>query len=154
MEDRPLSNTTGAVLDPVFSLRCRMRLKPNETAQVCFATAIAHSRDEAMSLADKYHDPNIFEREARLAWTRAQLMSTDIELKRRLVQRIGGVAIPILRCVPARTFLRLTPRRKPISAAGLAAICHRCANQQEDRGHGRLSACMSTCISKDCVSIW
>ncbi|MEA2204781.1 MAG: hypothetical protein QOE77_1557 [Blastocatellia bacterium] len=93
MEDRPLSNTTGAVLDPVFSLRCRMRLKPNETAQVSFATAVAHSREEATSLADKYHDPNIFEREARLAWTRAQVEMSHLKIdaeEAHLFQRIGG----------------------------------------------------------------
>lgn len=93
MEDRPLSNTTGAVLDPVFSLRCRMRLMPNETAQVSFATAVAHSREEATSLADKYHDPNIFEREARLAWTRAQVEMSHLNIdaaEAHLFQRIGG----------------------------------------------------------------
>ena len=36
MEERPLSNTVGAVLDPVFSLRRRVRLRPNETARVTF----------------------------------------------------------------------------------------------------------------------
>jgi len=58
MEERPLSNTVGAVLDPVFSLRCRIRLQPNESASVTFTTAVARSRDEAITLADKYHDPN------------------------------------------------------------------------------------------------
>ena len=32
--DQPLSNTVGAVLDPIFSLRSRVRLQPNETAQI------------------------------------------------------------------------------------------------------------------------
>ena len=73
MEERPLSNTVGAVLDPVFSLRCRVRIRPNETARVTFTTAVAGSREEAITLADKYHDQNTFERQSRLAWTRAQV---------------------------------------------------------------------------------
>src|SRR5262249_30449550 len=44
-EGRPLSNTVGAVLDPVFSLRQRVRIQPGETARVCFATGVARSRD-------------------------------------------------------------------------------------------------------------
>jgi cyclic beta-1,2-glucan synthetase len=60
MEDRPLSNTTGAVLDPVFSLRRRVRIPPNQTVRCSFSTAVARSREEARALADKYHDPNIF----------------------------------------------------------------------------------------------
>lgn len=80
MEERPLSNTVGAVLDPVFSLRCRVRLRPNETARVTFTTAVARSDEEARILADKYHDPSIFERQARLAWTRAQVEMTHLNL--------------------------------------------------------------------------
>src|SRR5713226_2057568 len=93
IEDRPLSNTVGAVLDPVFSLRCRMRLGPNETAQVVFSTGVAKSREEAIALAEKYHDPNIFERESRLAWTRAQVEMSHLHIERdeaHLFQRLAG----------------------------------------------------------------
>jgi cyclic beta-1,2-glucan synthetase len=95
MEERPLSNTVGAVLDPVFSLRCRVRLRPNETARVTFTTAVVGSREEALSLADKYHDPNTFERQSRLAWTRAQVEMThlgigaeDAHLFQKLAERV------------------------------------------------------------------
>lgn len=73
IEDRPLSNTVGAVLDPIFSLRCCVRIEPNETACVTFSTAVASSHAEALRLADKYHDVSIFLREAALAWTRSQV---------------------------------------------------------------------------------
>src|SRR5256714_9222079 len=72
-EDRPLSNTTGAVLDPIFSLRQHVRLQPGETARVQFATAVARTREEALRLADMYHDHVIFEREGQLAWAPAQV---------------------------------------------------------------------------------
>ncbi len=73
IEDRPLSNTVGAVLDPIFSLRRYVRIQPHETVRVLFTTSVAHSHEEALRLADKYHDSNIFEREAALAWTRSQV---------------------------------------------------------------------------------
>src|SRR6185503_14753519 len=95
MDDRPLSNSTGAVLDPVFSLRRRVRIEPNQTIYCSFTTGVAGSREEALALADKYHDPNIFERELRLAWTKAQVemshLKTDAEeahLFQRLASRI------------------------------------------------------------------
>jgi cyclic beta-1,2-glucan synthetase len=93
MEDRPLSNTVGAVLDPVFSLRCRVRMAPNETAQVVFVTGVARSRDHAIALAEKYRDPNIFERESRLAWTRAQVEMSHLHIdpdEAHLFQRLAG----------------------------------------------------------------
>jgi cyclic beta-1,2-glucan synthetase len=95
MEDRPLSNTTGAVLDPVFSLRQRLRIEPNETARIAFSTSVAHSYEEAQRLADKYHDTSTFGREAALAWTRTQvelrhldISAEDAHLFQRLASRI------------------------------------------------------------------
>ncbi|MBA3768015.1 MAG: hypothetical protein H0W99_13740, partial [Acidobacteria bacterium] len=93
MEERPLSNTVGAVLDPVFSLRQRVRLPPGETARVSFTTAVARSREEALMLADKYHDPSIFEREARLAWTQSQVEMRHHNVapeEAHLFQRLAG----------------------------------------------------------------
>src|SRR5512145_1136402 len=73
IDGHPLSNTVGAVLDPIVSLRRRVRLAPGQTARVTFSTLVAPSRDEAMGLADKYRDPATFDRAATLAWTQAQV---------------------------------------------------------------------------------
>ncbi len=92
VEDRPLSNTVGAVLDPIFSLRRRVRIQPGETVRISFSTAFAHSREEAMMLADKYHDPSIFERQARLAWTKAQVEMNHLKIdaeEAHLFQRLA-----------------------------------------------------------------
>ncbi|MCC7325739.1 MAG: hypothetical protein IT521_02905 [Burkholderiales bacterium] len=48
-----LSNTVGTVLDPVFSLRRRVRIAPGETARVVFWTSLARSRDEALAICSK-----------------------------------------------------------------------------------------------------
>jgi cyclic beta-1,2-glucan synthetase len=101
MEDRPLSNTTGAVLDPIFSLRQRVRLQPGATARVQFATAVARTREEALRLADTYHDRIIFEREERLAWTRAQVEMRHLNItaeEAHLFQRLAG---RVLYCDPS-----------------------------------------------------
>jgi cyclic beta-1,2-glucan synthetase len=93
MEDRPLSNTTGTVLDPVFCLRQRVRLKPNETARVSFATMVARSHEQALQLADKYHDTSTFEREARLAWTKSKVEMLHLNMdpeEAHLFQRLAG----------------------------------------------------------------
>ncbi|HEV8617073.1 MAG TPA: glucoamylase family protein [Methylomirabilota bacterium] len=68
-----LSNTVGAVLDPIVSLRRRVRLAPGSTVRVAFSTLVAPSRAEAVDLADKYRDPATFDRAATLAWTHAQV---------------------------------------------------------------------------------
>ena len=73
MGGRPLSNTVGPVLDPVASLRVRVTVRAGATVHVDFATMIAPSREDVLSMADKYHDPQAFERASTLAWTHAQV---------------------------------------------------------------------------------
>jgi cyclic beta-1,2-glucan synthetase len=73
MDDRPPACTVGAVLDPIFSLRCRVRIPPGATARVAFWTLVAPSRSEVLDLADKHRDPTAFQRAATLAWTQAQV---------------------------------------------------------------------------------
>jgi len=73
VDGRPLSNTAGSVLDPIFSLRRRIRLGAGESARLIFSTLVAPSRDAAVALADKYRDPATFERTVTLAWTQAQV---------------------------------------------------------------------------------
>ena len=106
MEDRPLSNTTGAVLDPVFSLRRRLRIEPNQTVSCSFSTIVAESRDEAMALADKYHDPSIFERELRLAWTKAQVELSHLKTNAEEAHLFQRLAARIMYSDPS---LRPTP---------------------------------------------
>lgn len=91
--DTVLSGTVGAVLDPIFSLRRRVLLRPNETARVSFATAIARSREEALGLADKYHEYGYFARESRLAWIKAQVQLRHFNLDGQeagLIQEMAG----------------------------------------------------------------
>jgi cyclic beta-1,2-glucan synthetase len=73
VDARPLSNTTGTVLDPVLALRRRVRVPRGETVHVTFWTIVAHSKAQALSLADKHRDTAAFERAKTLAWTQAQV---------------------------------------------------------------------------------
>jgi cyclic beta-1,2-glucan synthetase len=73
MDGRPLSNTVGPVLDPIFSLRRTVHVPPGGTVRLVFSTLAATTREEAVDLADKYRDSRAFERTITLAWTQAQV---------------------------------------------------------------------------------
>jgi cyclic beta-1,2-glucan synthetase len=95
VDGRPLSNTVGAVLDPIFSLRCRVKLAPGATAHAIFSTVVAESREDVLDLADKYRESATFERAATLAWTQAQVQlhhlgieADEAHLFQRLANRI------------------------------------------------------------------
>jgi cellobiose phosphorylase len=51
-----LSGTVGSVLDPVLSLRRRVRLAPGTSAVLAFGTAAVTDRDEAVALALRFSD--------------------------------------------------------------------------------------------------
>ncbi len=95
IDGRPLSNTVGAVLDPIFSLRCRVTLAPGQTTHAVFSTVVAESREEVLDLADKYRESATFDRAATLAWTQAQVQlhhlgidADEAHLFQRLANRI------------------------------------------------------------------
>ena len=70
---RPLTGSAGIVLDPVFSLRCRVTLEPLAQFEFVLVTLIASSREEVLNLAVKYHRPESITRAFEMAWTRSQL---------------------------------------------------------------------------------
>jgi cellobiose phosphorylase len=93
--DHPLSNTAGAVLDPVMSLRRRVRIKPGETVRLSYITGLSDSRKNVMDIAQKYSNTPAVNRAFEMAWTRSQVESRylnlrveEIEVYRRMVSHI------------------------------------------------------------------
>jgi len=72
LDGRSLSGTTGALLDPIVSLRQRIRLAPGGFVRLAFATGTASSREMAIALAQKYRDPSATARTFALAFAHAQ----------------------------------------------------------------------------------
>ena len=67
-------------LDPVASLRVRLRLAPGARARLSFATAAADNADELAARIDKYLQPMHVERATRMAATLAQVRLRDLAL--------------------------------------------------------------------------
>lgn len=110
-DGRPLGGATGAVLDPVFALRRRVRIPPGATVRLSFWTLVADSRMAILGLIDKHHDSAAFARAADLAWTQALVQLHHLGVSRAeaaLFQRLAGrliFASPDLR--PPSDTLRL-----------------------------------------------
>ncbi len=96
IDGRPLSGTTGAVLDPVMSLRRTMHIPPGTTAHLLFTTIVASTRQQALDIADKYRDARAFERTLTLAWTQAQVELHHLGIgteEAHLFQRLANAVI-------------------------------------------------------------
>ena len=71
--EAPLSGTTGTVLDPIFSIRRRVRIPAGGVARVTFWTMAADSPEALLDLVDRHRDASAFDRAETLAWTQAQV---------------------------------------------------------------------------------
>ncbi len=93
MDGRALSGTTGAVLDPILSLRTRLRLAPGGFARVSFTTGVAADEPTARACAQKYHDHGVAARAFALAFTQARMslrhLGISIE-QAQLSERLGS----------------------------------------------------------------
>ena len=97
---RALGGTTGAVLDPIFSLRRRVRIPARTTARIDFWTMVASSREEVLNLVDKHHDTGAFERAAALAWTQAQVQLHHLGIDRDLAGQYQRLAAHVIYASP------------------------------------------------------
>ena len=96
IDGRPLSNTVGTVLDPIFALRHRVRIAPGAIVRIAFWTVVAASREAVLDLVDKHRDGTAFDRAATLAWTQAQVQLQHLGIDRSeaaLFQRLGGYLV-------------------------------------------------------------
>jgi cyclic beta-1,2-glucan synthetase len=91
-----LSGSTGPVLDPAFSLRHRLSIPPGGSGSLAFTTAFADSREEALLLADQYHDARVVQRTFELAWANSQIELNRLKLTSasvQIFQRLASAAI-------------------------------------------------------------
>ena len=97
LDGRALSGTTGIVLDPIVSLRQRIRVAPGATVRLAFVTGMAADRETAVALARKYRESSATTRTFAMAMTHAQsnlrhlgISADDAVLFERLASRVFG----------------------------------------------------------------
>ncbi len=91
-----LSNTQGSVLDPIAAIRCRVKLDAGESVIIDIVSGITETRDQALGLAEKYHDQRLADRVFDLAWTHSQVVLRQInasDADAHLYGRLAGCVI-------------------------------------------------------------
>jgi len=122
MDNMVLSNTTGTVLDPVFALRQRLRIKPGETARVAFWTVVAASREALIDLIDQHCDRAAFVRARTLAWTQGEVQLRHLGVGAQEAADFQRLAAPILYIDPRWRPSRATLARGIGPQAGLWSL--------------------------------
>ena len=93
--DQPLSNTVGAVLDPIMSLRQRVGISPGQAAKLSYMVVVADTREEVINLAREYRSAAVITRAFELAWTHSQvemrylnISSAEVNLYQKMLSSI------------------------------------------------------------------
>ncbi len=76
-----LSNTSGPVLDPIMSLRRKIKVDAGKSAVISFITGIGKSKGEVVELAKKYHDNTSINRAFQFSYTRNQVENMYLNFK-------------------------------------------------------------------------
>ncbi|MEJ7590488.1 MAG: hypothetical protein WKF77_03000 [Planctomycetaceae bacterium] len=93
MNSEKLSQTTGAVLDAVFSLRCVLIIVPAESLTLGMTTAVTDTHEQALALAELFHDLRGVQRAFDLAWAFTQIELRHLNISARdvhLFHQPGG----------------------------------------------------------------
>lgn len=100
--ERPLSNTVGPVLDPIFSLRVRVKVEPGEKARISFVTAMADSREAILELIEKYAGTEACDAAFWLAVTRSQVETKYLNIKAPEMEQYQNMISSLLFLSPMR----------------------------------------------------
>ena len=97
-----LGDSQGSVLDPVVSVRRRVRVEPGETCKIDVVTGVADTNEHAHALIEKYYDRRLNDRVSELAWTHSQIVLRQLGATEEDAQMFGRLAGSIIYATPQR----------------------------------------------------
>jgi len=114
-----LTNSCGAVLDPIVAIRNSIVLEPDETVQLHVVTGVAETRAAALGLIDKYSDRHLAGRVLELAWTQSQVEQRRLDATSADTQLWARLAGHLLYLNPALRASRTVIARNVLGQSGL-----------------------------------
>ena len=78
MDTEGLSGSEGTVLDPIAAIRCRLTIRPGQTATIDLIYGIGQTRETCEALMHKYRDEHLKNRAFELSWTHNQVLLRQI----------------------------------------------------------------------------
>ncbi len=106
IDNAPLSNSDGSVLDPVVAIRHRLVLEPGRSAKIDMVTGVCESRETALDLVEKYQDRRLADRVFELAWTHSQVTLLQLNITEADAQHFCHLAGSV---IYANSSLRAEP---------------------------------------------
>lgn len=96
IDTAPLSGSQGSVLDPLAAIRCEVVLESNQSVTLDLIFGAASSREECITLIERYQDRHLADRVVDLAGTHSGVILRQInarQLEAQLYRRLAGAVI-------------------------------------------------------------
>ncbi|MDD4615131.1 MAG: glycosyl transferase, partial [Caldisericia bacterium] len=97
-----LSNSVGAVLDPVMSLRTMVELEPSKEMTLSFVSVVGASRESVLSKIQRYASADEIESAFQLALTRSHVETNYLNLDANEVELYQNMLSHIVMMSPSR----------------------------------------------------
>ncbi|WP_347332323.1 GH36-type glycosyl hydrolase domain-containing protein [Marinimicrobium locisalis] len=114
-----LSNTEGAVLDPIVAIRSTLTLSPDESSSVQIISGVADTREAALALLEKYCDRHFVERAFEMAWFQSQEVLRHLNATEADAQLFGRLANSVIYANPMRRASPSVIARNQLGQPGL-----------------------------------
>jgi cellobiose phosphorylase len=100
--NQPLSNSVGAVLDPIMSLRSRVRINAGQTVVVYYLTGVGKKKESVLRLAEKYRSRYAVNQAKDLSWSQNLMELTNLNLSFNEANKISSLASQVIFPGPIR----------------------------------------------------
>ncbi len=100
--DKPLSNTVGTVLDPVLSMRLKLKVESGNATRISFVTMFAESREAILELIEKYASLETCDASFWLALARSEVEAKYLNIKAADMELYQNMIKDILYLSPLR----------------------------------------------------
>jgi cyclic beta-1,2-glucan synthetase len=101
LKNQPLSNSQGAVLDPIVAIRYRFLIEAHDSVTIDMVLGIAENKELCTALVEKYQDRPLTDRAFELAWTHSQVVLRQINASEADAQLYSLLASSVIFSNPA-----------------------------------------------------
>ncbi|MGI6449687.1 MAG: GH36-type glycosyl hydrolase domain-containing protein [Desulfitobacteriia bacterium] len=105
--NQPLSNSVGAVLDPIMSLRARVRIGAGKTVVVYYLTGVGEKKQVVLQLAHKYRSGFTINQAKELAWSQNLMELTNLNLSFEEANQLSSLAGQVIFPGPLRRSINI-----------------------------------------------
>ena len=117
--DKVLSKSTGPVLDPVVSMRTKVKIQPGQKSEITFVLVSAENNEFMLDLIEKYRTNEDIERAFNLAYARSRVETNYVNIDAADMELYQNMISDIVYLSPMRRLYQSRIQKNILGQPGL-----------------------------------